>query len=170
MTEVAVNSNTGRVFGISPSLDSFYYDQSAITYSTFTTSVQNAHLAHLAASATFSEEFLTFPDDDIVRVLTEAGVVKDIAVGDYPLFVFPYDAVSRAYASNYGADTVSVINMSTNAVASTISLSSGCGPTKSINMAVSGTNYVYVLCQDSDSVEVITQSTGAVGTPISLRF
>lgn len=170
MTQVAVNSSSGFVFGLSPSLNSYYYPSGSITYSATTSLVDDAHNTSLATSATYEEEFLTYTDDDVVRVLAEDGTVTDIAVGDSPVFVFPWDAKSTAYVSNFGDDTLTEIDLDDNSVTRTISLTEGCGPTKAIGSTVSSVDYVYVVCQNNDSLEIVTQSDGTVGTPISLRF
>jgi len=115
--------------------------------------------------------FITYPDADAIRILDEGALTQtDVSVGDGPTNVYVLDSATRAYVSNASADSISVINSSTNAIAATVSSTSECEPSKMSSMDVGGTVYLYILCRNNDSVEILNTATNSLGTPISMKI
>ena len=87
-----------------------------------------------------------------------------VSVGSYPYGVAVNPSTNTVYVANYGSNSVSVIDGSTNTVTSTVSV--GNGP--SGVAANPSTNTVYVANGGDDSVSVINGSTNAVTTTIQV--
>ncbi len=171
MSHIAVNPSTGRVFASNyPTQEIFMSPSLSLTRSgSILTNQENP--SNLGISSSNNKCYITYPDADVVTVIDETGLsITDVAVGDRPSSVFALSAATKAFVSNYDDDTLSILNLTTNAVSATASLTSGCSPNKMASMTVGGTLYVYVLCQSNDSIEVVNATSNAVGTPISLRI
>lgn len=125
---------------------------------------------NLAVNSTTNKIYITYPDIGVLSILNETGVQKDLSVGGTPLYSFPLNSASKVFVSNFEDDTLSVVGTATDTLSTTISLTSGCGPTRMNSLTTSGTTYLYVLCQSGDSVEVVNTSSNAVSTPLSLRI
>ena len=87
-----------------------------------------------------------------------------VSVGSHPYGVAVNPSTNTVYVANYGSNSVSVIDGSTNTVTSTVSV--GNGP--SGVAANPSTNTVYVANGGDDSVSVINGSTNAVTTTIQV--
>jgi YVTN family beta-propeller protein len=92
------------------------------------------------------------------------AVTATIPVGSGPEGVAADPAAGTVYVTNYGADTVSVINMATNAVTATIAV--GSDPWEVAADPAAGT--VYVTNRGSNTVSVIDEATNAVTATITV--
>lgn len=170
-SKVAINPSSSQIFAISPSLSpSVFFSPSLSLVISGTTLTSDGNPMNISVSSASSKAYITYPLKGAVSIAAEAGTQKDVAVGDFPVQAFPVDAASKVFVSNFLEDSMSVISTSTDLVTATLSLTSGCGPTKMAAASVSSVLYLYVLCQSNDSLEIIDTSSNVVGTPISLRI
>lgn len=96
--------------------------------------------------------------------LAAASVSATVAVGSGPWYVATAPTASKAYVTNYNANTVSVISSITNAVIATVPV--GLNPA-CLAFGAGGTK-VYVANWSDDSVSVISTSNDTVATTISV--
>jgi len=112
--------------------------------------------------------YVSLENVDRLQVIDTGGmsdvVVANIKVGDKPAGAALTPDLSRVYVANSGANTVSVINTSTNAVIKTITV--GSNPT-GVAVTPDGAR-VYVTNRGSNTVSVIDTSTNAVVATISV--
>ncbi len=172
-TRAAINSSTNTVYGTSISPKSIYAT-STLNFALSGTALtdEDSYATEIGISPSQDKTYMLYPLNDMVRIFTESGAsstYRDVSVGDDPRGILVSDTVTRAYVSNFADDTVSVISTTTNAVLSTISLTAGCGPTKMALISVSGTNYVFTLCETNETIELFTAATYSVGTPVELE-
>ncbi|MFN7925177.1 MAG: YncE family protein [Bryobacteraceae bacterium] len=98
----------------------------------------------------------------IVQTGTNA-IVANINVGDNPTAVAVNDDASRAYVTNFGSNSVSVIDLGSNTVAAAVSLPSGAKPFR-VDVSVDGD--AYVVSRDASTVWVIDGSTNTIQSTI----
>lgn len=170
LDRVSVNSTTGEVFALSRSSGGVY--SSGIQYTGSTPVSFSAKPHELAVSEAEDKVYITYPRVDRIRIYDNSvspEVVSELAVGDDPQALYVLDSASRVYISNRSGDSVSVINSATDALVTTVSLSSGCRPGKMDSLDVAGTVFLYILCENTDSFEVLDTSDNSLGTPLFLR-
>jgi DNA-binding beta-propeller fold protein YncE len=169
-SDIAVNPTSDQLYALSRSLSPalFFYPALSLTVSG-TTLTANSYPLNISIDANTSKAYITVPSANAISIDAESGTKKDVAVGTFPVFALPVSSVSKVYVSNFLSDSVSMVSTTTDAVVGTLSVTTGCGPTKMSMGSVGGTLFLYVLCQSNDSLEVI--NTGTNGrTTVSLRI
>jgi YVTN family beta-propeller protein len=92
-------------------------------------------------------------------------VVGEVAVGHLPYGVALNRGATKAFVTNWGANTVSVVATSTMEVVKTVTV----GTHPSAILANPARRELYVANSDADSVSVLSDTTGAVLRTIDLR-
>ncbi len=169
LSRLSYNSTTNRLFGISRYDRNFYMSSSPIFTFAGTSFLGSEIPESIATISAASKTYVTYPQADAIRIIDETGTITDRLVGNTPVFAQPHASTSKVFVSNFDDDSLSIINLTTNALASTVALTAGCGPTRSSTLSVGATNYIYVLCQKNDTIEIVQSTSEAVGTAISLR-
>jgi YVTN family beta-propeller protein len=104
--------------------------------------------------------------DEAGVVALGTGAVSSVAVGHAPESVVVDPTSSKAYITNQGADTVSVLDISDSAPAVVATIDVGTHPNAEV-LSPSG-QYLYVANGDSDQVSVVSTTTDSVVSTISL--
>lgn len=173
ISEASINPTSNKIFAISPSSNSLYFDSTTLKFTTSSITALNSRPLHVSSAGASAKDFVTYPNSNVVRLITENGLsssLQDITVGNQPQWAFSIDSANKFYVSNFLDDSLSVLNLTSGAAIKTISLTSGCGPTKMNSLTISGTIYLYVICRLNDSIQVINTSSDTTSTPISLRL
>lgn len=105
-------------------------------------------------------------DGKLAVVNIETKTISEVAVGAYPIGIAANSSGTRAYVTNQGSNTVSVVDVSTASpkVLSTIGV--GLGPTGIVRNA--SDTQLYVTNQSAGSITVIDAITGTVTDTINL--
>ncbi len=169
LSQAVFNTGSTQYFAISPSQKYVYTPTIFLQSGTFTSTVEIPY--RISAGAAQQKTYVTFPYDDVIRIYASGtSTQREVSVGDFPSYAYPYDSQTKVFVSNTAANSVSVINATTDAVAATVALSStSCGPTRMVGANVGGTDYLYILCQDNDSIEWLNAATNVLQTAFSLR-
>jgi YVTN family beta-propeller protein len=130
---VAVNPVTNRVYvgnGIQPTSLTVIDGESLSVVDTFPLGLAGLAGLGVATDSTTDRVYVTSMLEDLVAVLdgTTGDILDTIDVGVFPTDVVVDGAAGRAYTSNGGGDSVSVIDTSDNSVITEIPLNSGFYP------------------------------------------
>ncbi len=170
ISSAVFNSTSSEIFALNESSGALHYDTASLQFVPSGLNFLNPSMAtDLAISSAQSKVYIAYPNQDTVRIYAESGTITDLSLGSKPSRVLTVDSLNRAYVSNFADDTVSVINLTTNAILSTISLTPGCGPRKMARVDISAVAYISVLCESNDSVERFNASTYALAAALDLR-
>jgi hypothetical protein len=171
ISSATFNSASSEIFALNESSGALHYDTASLQFLPSGLNFLNPSMAtDMAVSSTQSKVYIAYPNENTVRIYAESGTITDLSPGSKPSRVLAVDSLNRGYISNFADDTVSVINLTTNAILSTISLTPGCGPRKMARVDISAVAYISVLCESNDSVERFNASTYALATALDLRL
>ncbi len=171
ISSATFNSASSEIFALNESSGALHYDTASLQFVPSGLNFLNPSMAtDMAVSSTQSKVYIAYPNENTVRIYAESGTITDLSPGSKPSRVLAVDSLNRGYISNFADDTVSVINLTTNAILSTISLTPGCGPRKMARVDISAVAYISVLCESNDSVERFNASTYALATALDLRL
>ncbi len=116
---------------------------------------------------------VSYPSAAAVRLFdTSDNGYRDLSVGAGAREMHGIDATDRLYVANYEADTISIIDLSSQSILETVSLPAGCGPTAMTNLVSNSIRYLYILCDRTDRMQVLNIQADAntLESPILLRF
>lgn len=91
-------------------------------------------------------------------------VVATINVGNTPVAVAINQNATRAYVANFASDSVSVIDLATNAVTATVTLPAGARP---VRLTACADGKLYVSNNGNNTVSVVDMATNAVASTIA---
>ncbi len=170
ISSAVFNPTSSQVYALNESSGAIHYDASALQFVPSGLNFLDPSMAtDIAVSSTQSKVYVAYPNQNTLRIYAESGTITDLNLGAQPSKILAVDSLNRGYISNFADDTISVVNLTTNAVLSTISLTPGCGPRKMAQIDISGVSYISVLCESNDSVERFNATSYALSTALDLR-
>jgi YVTN family beta-propeller protein len=169
--KAAVDTATSVSFAIANSPPAFYASNALSFALSGSNLLDDASRPNdLAVTSVLKKAFVSYGNSDVVRTYDENTLTySDVAVGSNPQSLLISDALNKVFVSNFDANSVTVLNRTTNAVLTTVNLANGCGPTRASIVVISGVYYAYVLCQSNDTVERFNASNYSKLSPLTLR-